>query len=167
MSARVSARCRRWALARHFSRSRLWASLGLTAIAVVESPAALGGHDYSRDDDGGTKLLLTDSARSVEALYIKAGFNEPDCSTLPVSGTATIVVPAGCYRVSAAVQFPELSGTEVIEGAGPGPADCSGGGTVIEQQAGQRKSCSSTAVPTRPVSGLTLTGRPSGVHERR
>ena len=134
----------------------LWALLGLAAIAAVETATARADttiHVTTTADE----IAVDGQCSLVEALYIKAGFNEPDCSTLPVSGTATIVVPAGCYRVSAAVPFPELSGAEVIEGAGPGRADCSGGGTVIQQQAPTQVLFIDSGADTT-ISGLTLTG---------
>ena len=134
----------------------LWALLGLAAIAAVETAPARA--DTTIHVTTTADAMAADGQCSlVEALLIKAGFNEPDCSALPVSGTATIVVPAGCYRISAAVPFPELSGTEVIEGAGPGPADCSGGGTVIQQQAPTQVLFIDGGANTT-ISGLTLTG---------
>ena len=134
----------------------LWALLGLAAIAAVETAPARA--DTTIHVTTTADAMAADGQCSlVEALYIKAGFSEPDCSALPVSGTATIVVPAGCYRISAAVPFPELSGTEAIEGAGPGPADCSAGGTVIQQQAPTQVLFIDSGADTT-ISALTLTG---------
>jgi hypothetical protein len=134
----------------------LWALLGLAAIAAVQ-PAAARADTTIRVTTTADENAVDGQCSLAETLDIKAGFNEPDCSTLPLSGTATIVVPAGCYRVSTADPFPELSGTEVIEGAGPGSPDCSGGGTVIQQQAPTQVLFIDGGADTT-VSGLTLTG---------
>ena len=132
------------------------ALLGLAMFAAAQTATARADttiHVTTTADES----AVDGQCSLVEALDIKAGFNEPDCSTLPVSGTATIVVPAGCYRISAAVPFPELGGAEVIEGAGPGRADCGAVGTVIQQQAPTQVLFIDSGADTT-VSGLTLTG---------
>ena len=87
---------------------------------------------------------------------------EPDCAANPPSGTVTISVPAGCYRVYGGLFISLVANSPVtlmaINGAGPGPPTCGGGGTVIDaEQAGSALTLA-TSFSTVAMSGVTLTG---------
>ena len=91
-----------------------------------------------------------------EALMYANGSPEAECATGPVSGTTTIVAPAGCYRLTMGQLFSNpIKGPVVLEGAGPGPAACTGSGTVIDAQRGSR---APEVNSSASVSALALTG---------
>ena len=56
-----------------------------------------------------------------EALMYASGSAEAECATVPLSGTTTIIAPAGCYRLTMGQLFSNpLRGPVVLQGAGPG-----------------------------------------------
>jgi hypothetical protein len=93
-----------------------------------------------------------------EAIVFTKGTLESDCALALASGRTTIVVPPGCYRVSARLQ-PE--GKTEIDGAGPGPASCAGGGTVIQQLQHDWVVYNRSGSETT-IAGVTLTGGGGG-----
>ena len=132
----------------------------MTVVAVAGT-AAVGVTPAAAD----TTIKLTTSLDEIttnngcslrEALMYASGSPEAECATTPVSGTTTIVAPAGCYRLTMGQLFSDpLRGPVVLQGAGPGPAACNGSGTVIDAQHGSRVlEVNSSA----SVSGLTVTG---------
>ena len=135
------------------------------SVVALAGTAALGVTPASAD----TTIKLTTSLDETttnngcslrEALMYARGSLEAECATIPVSGTTTIVAPAGCYRLTMGQLFSDgLRGPVVLQGAGPGPAACNGSGTVIDAQHGSRVlEVNSSA----SVSGLTLTGGVAG-----
>jgi hypothetical protein len=135
---------------------RLSVVLVTFGFAVAACPAAA---DTTLRVAPGLVGFVADGKCSLnEAVAFGGGDPAPDCSRVRRSGTTTIVVPAGCYRIAARLG---LGDTTVIQGAGPGPASCSGGGTVISQTATDwviwnEPGSASTA------SGVTLTGGRAG-----
>ena len=96
-----------------------------------------------------------------EALTFASDNLVPDCSASHPVGLVTIIVPAGCYRLSSGVGLlaPVLSPVTAvaIAGAGAGPAGCGGGGTVIDaQQTGP--AISFVPFSSATLSGVTVTG---------
>jgi hypothetical protein len=82
------------------------------------------------------------------------GSSEPDCAAGLVSGASTVIVPAGCYVFTGIFRF---VGTTTMQGAGPGPPGCNGGGTVIREQAAAQPVFNTNGATTT-ITGLTLTG---------
>ena len=96
-----------------------------------------------------------------EAVEYVSGSPEPDCGSGFANGVATIIVPAGCFRLSGGLvvslsSFSPVS-SMVITGGGSGSTGCGGGGTVIDaQQTGTVLSIS--GLSSVALSGVTLTG---------
>ena len=109
------------------------AVLVLGAAAAARTPVALADttitvntqKDEITANDGLCSLYEADASAN--------GNPNPDCGQGTPSGTITIVVPAGCYRVNEYLLL--ATTTTVWKGAGPGSAGCNGGGTVVQELA--------------------------------
>ena len=98
----------------------------------------------------------------VEAIQYADGQLAPDCGTSAPSGIVTIDVPAGCYQIFGGAYIVMLANSPVtlvaVKGAGPGPATCHGGGTVIDAEQAAPALSIVSPVSNVAVSGVTLTG---------
>ena len=92
-----------------------------------------------------------------EALAYANGMPEPACGASAATGVVAIMVPAGCYELSAGELRMPSSTPVVIDGAGPGPAACTGTGTVIDGQH-QSTVLADGDEATVTLNGVTITG---------
>ena len=82
-----------------------------------------------------------------EALAYANGMPESACGASAATGVVTIRVPAGCYELSAGALVMPSSTPVVIDGAGPGPAACTGG--AQSSTASSNQGCWATATKPR------------------
>ncbi|HUO71883.1 MAG TPA: hypothetical protein VMU39_14005, partial [Solirubrobacteraceae bacterium] len=135
-------------------------------VAAVLALAAMAARTASADVTVRVSTVkdqvVQDSQCSLrEALDFASSSSEPDCGSF-AGGVVTIVVPAGCYRLSSGLAlFLNVNSPVsqvVIAGAGAGPAGCGGGGTVIDAQHTGTVLSLSGSLASVAVSGVTLTG---------
>jgi hypothetical protein len=128
-------------------------TVGLVVVAMSAPPRASADTMIHVTPQDGDETAVDGSCSLREAVWFTLGTIEPDCSAFPLSGTTTIVVPEGCYRISTRL---ELGDRTRLVGAGPGPASCTNGGTVIQQQKPDWV-LHNSAPGDATVSGMTLT----------
>jgi CSLREA domain-containing protein len=141
-----------------------WRKHLVLLLAVALSMSAVGPGSASADVTVHVSTIqdetVQDSQCSLREALIYASHNpEPECSSSLAGGVVTIVVPAGCYRLSSVLALSVASpvASVVISGGGAGPAGCGGGGTVIDAQE-NGPVLEITAFSVATLSGVTLTG---------
>ncbi|MGZ4250670.1 MAG: choice-of-anchor Q domain-containing protein [Solirubrobacteraceae bacterium] len=131
------------------------AVLALGAAASARTPVALGDTTITVNTQK-DEVTANDGLCSLkEADQFAKGNSAPDCVSGTPSGTTTIVVPAGCYQITGILRM--IGTTTVWKGAGPGPASCNGGGTVVQELANAPVVFNSSNA-NATLNGMTLTG---------
>ena len=131
------------------------AVLALGATATARTPVALGDTTITVNTQK-DEVTANDGLCSLkEADQLAKGNSASDCAPGTPSGTTTIVVPAGCYQITGILRM--IGTTTVWKGAGPGPAGCNGGGTVVQELANAPVVFNSSNA-NATMNGMTITG---------
>jgi hypothetical protein len=132
--------------------------LGVCGTLLAGSAAAAGvtiDVNTTSDSPSGSQCSLR------EAFLYANGTAEPACATSAPTGTITIKVPAGCYKLTGGRLSLTGSNPIVVDGAGPGPAACNGTGTVIDADGNSAVLVDGNTASTM-VEGVTITGGNAG-----
>jgi hypothetical protein len=134
----------------------------LVALGLAAAPAAADVTVHVTTINDST--AANDGCSIREALMYAGNVPEHDCTDAPRSGTTTILVPAGCYKLNGTQLVAGVGSLEpvTILGAGPGRLPCDGSGTVIDAQRLSRPLFVAGG-EVASVSGVTLTGGLDGV----
>jgi hypothetical protein len=131
--------------------------VALVALGLAAAPAAADVTVQVTTINDST--APNDGCSIREALMYAGGVSEHDCSATLPTGTTTIVVPAGCYKLNGTALIAGVANLWPVSivGAGAGRLPCDGSGTVIDAQ--QASGVLFVAGgETVSVSHLTLTG---------